>query len=193
MKTETKILIGGGIATLVLLLGAVFVITGQSTKEQEKLSKPLIGQEIAIQGENHIPDGTKVDYNSNPPSSGNHYANPELAGIYDNPPPDGNLVHSLEHGAVILWYKPLISPNQQIEATASPKMTELSSQNIEQLKQIYDSTSVGKKIMVPRSNLDAPLALSSWGRVLKLDKIDPGQIKAFLETNEDRGPEKAPL
>lgn len=193
MKTETKILIGGGVATLVLLLGAIFLITGQSAKEQEKLSKSLMGQEISVQGQSHVPDGTKVDYNSNPPSSGNHYNNPEPAGIYDSAPPGGNLVHSLEHGAVIMWYKPLTSPNQPNEATNSSKLAGLSTQDIEQLKQIYNSASVSKKIMVPRPSLDVPIALSSWGRVLKLDKIDSNQIKAFMETNEDRGPEKAPL
>jgi len=176
MRTETKVIGGIVLATLLILIGGVFLLTTQSQKEQEKLSKPLMGEVISDQGRNHVPDSTKIDYNSNPPASGPHYAQPQVGGIYDKAPADGNLVHSLEHGAVILWYK------SDIPASESA-----------QLKSIFGNVSVSKKIMVPRDNLDVPVALTSWGRLLKLQAIDENQIKAFMETNEDRGPEKAPL
>lgn len=173
---DRKFLIGIGIATLLILIGGVWLVSTQNANEQKKLSKPSVGEVIAEQGKNHVPDGTKVDYNSNPPTSGPHYATPQTAGIYDRPVPDGNLVHSMEHGAVILWYK------SDIQATESA-----------QLKALFSSISVSKKIMVPRDNLDVPVALTSWGRLLKLQTIDESQIKAFMETNEDRGLEKAPI
>lgn len=135
-----------------------------------------MGEAIPDQGRQHVPDGTKEDYNSNPPTSGPHFANSQPGGIYENKIPDGNLIHSMEHGAVILWYR------SDIPATESG-----------QLKSIFSSVSAFKKIMVPRDNLDVPVALTSWGRLLKLQTIDERQIKAFMETNEDRGPEKAPL
>ena len=100
----------------------------------------------------------------------------------------------MEHGAVILWYKPSDNTdNQAAEGTKSAKKSALSSQDIERLKQIFKSVSVSKKIMVPRDSLDVPVALTSWGRLLKLQTIDEAQIRTFMETNEDRGPEKAPL
>lgn len=176
MKTETKVIGGIALATIVILGGGIWLLTAQGAKEQVKLNKPLMGEAITDQGRNHVPDGTKEDYNSNPPTSGPHYVNPQPGGIYDKSVPDGNLIHSMEHGAVILWYK------SDIPATESA-----------QLKSIFGSVSVGKKIMVPRENLDVPVTLTSWGRLLKLQTIDEGQIKAFMETNEDRGPEKAPL
>lgn len=176
MRTETKVITGIVIATIIILVGGVLFLTKQDAKEQAKLSKPLIGQEIPIQGRNHVPDGTKVDYSTNPPTSGDHYVNPQPGGIYDKAPADGNLVHSLEHGAVILWYK-----------------SDLPKDQIDKLKQIYDAAAVSKKIMVPRDSLDVPVALTSWGRLLKLQSIDQNQIKAFMETNEDRAPEKAAL
>ena len=183
MKTETKVIIGIALATILMFVGGVFLLTTQSQKEQTKLSKPLVGQGIAIQGSSHVPDGTKIDYSTNPPTSGNHYNTPQPAGIYDVSPPDGNLVHSMEHGAVILWYKQSFPADKSdIPATESA-----------QLKSIFNSVSVSKKIMVSRDNLDVPVALTSWGRLLNLQTIDENQIKAFMETNEDRGPEKAPL
>ncbi|MBI3486207.1 DUF3105 domain-containing protein [Candidatus Daviesbacteria bacterium] len=176
MRTETKIVGGVVLATIIILVGGVWLLSSQGVKEQTKLSKPLMGEAIADQGGGHVADGTLVQYNSNPPTSGQHYANPQPAGIYDKPVPDGNLVHSLEHGAVILWYK------SDTPATQSA-----------QLKSIFSSVSVSKKIIVPRDNLDVLVALTSWGRLLKFQTIDENQIRAFMETNEDRGPEKAPL
>lgn len=176
MTTETKVIIGVVIVTVITLGGGIWLLSAQGTKEQTKLSKPLIGEAIASQGANHVPAGTKEEYNSNPPTSGPHYTNSQPAGIYDKPVPDGNLIHSMEHGAVILWYK------SDISASDSAK-----------LKSVFTNIPVSKKIMVPRDNLDVPLALTSWGRLLKLEAIDETQIKNFMETNEDRGPEKAPL
>lgn len=68
------------------------------------LARPLPGQAIADLGREHVPDGTKVEYNSNPPTSGPHYPEWTRAGAYDKPVSDGHLLHSLEHGYVVISY-----------------------------------------------------------------------------------------
>jgi Protein of unknown function (DUF3105) len=45
-------------------------------------------------------------YPSVPPTSGPHNPTPLPAGIYDSAPPIDQAIHSLEHGAVIIWYDP---------------------------------------------------------------------------------------
>jgi Protein of unknown function (DUF3105) len=45
-------------------------------------------------------------YPSSPPTSGPHEATTLPAGVYDSPPPIGPLIHSLEHGAAVIWYDP---------------------------------------------------------------------------------------
>ncbi len=67
-------------------------------------SKPPPGTKIADLGRGHVQMGTVVDYNSNPPTSGKHYGDWIRAGIYDEAKDDRNLVHSLEHGYVIMSY-----------------------------------------------------------------------------------------
>ena len=47
--------------------------------------------------------------------------------------------------------------------------------------------------MLARKDLDVPVALTSWGYLLKLDTVDEATIKEFIETNNDRAPEKAPI
>ena len=169
---DKKIVVGIVAATLLIVIGGVILIS----KQDERLSKPLMGQEITVESRTHVPEGTKIGYNSNPPAAGEHYATTAHGGIYDKAPADGNLVHSLEHGAVILWYK-----------------ADLLEADVKKLESIYSNSSGIKKIMTPRENLDVPVALSSWGRVLKLTTIDEKQIKDFLEINRDRGPETAPI
>ncbi|MBI2086134.1 DUF3105 domain-containing protein [Candidatus Daviesbacteria bacterium] len=193
MSTETKIIISAVVISVLLLGGGVWFLSTQTAKEEVKLNQPLKGKEITIEGENHIPEGTEVEYSTNPPTSGPHYGKSQPAGIYDKEIPDGNLIHSMEHGAVILWYKQSLLSDESKDGTESAEINSLSKQDIERLKQTFNSVSVSKKIMVPSIALDVPIALTSWGRLLKLQTIDEAQIKTFMETNEDRGPEKAPL
>jgi len=48
-------------------------------------------------------------YPSTPPASGPHDPTPLDAGVYSTPPPVYQAIHSLEHGAVIIWYDPSAS------------------------------------------------------------------------------------
>lgn len=173
MSTEKKVIIGIGLATLLILSGGILLLSS----EDKRLNRSLMGQEVRIESRNHVPDGTEIQYNSNPPAGGPHYGTTAHAGIYDKDrtPSDGYLVHSLEHGAAILWYK-----------------SDLPQDQIEKIKNVFNSAS-GKKIMVPRKNLDVPVALTSWGWILKLQTIDEAKIKEFIETNNNRAPEKAPI
>lgn len=65
-------------------------------------------EEYPNQGQEHINDGETAQYNSNPPTSGPHYGVPAEPGFYE---PDSGieperLVHNLEHGQIVIWYRP---------------------------------------------------------------------------------------
>lgn len=185
MTTEQKVIGGIGLLTGVLLIGGVWLLSTQSSKEQDKLSTSLMGEEFEIQSTQHIQPGEDhPPYNSNPPTGGWMYDGVAGAGIHEEEVVDELAVHSMEHGAVVVWYK-------LSEATDSAQIAGLSSEEIDKLKQIFNKAS-GKKILAPRKNLDVPIALTSWGRLLKLQSIDSEKIIAFIETNENRGPEKVP-
>ena len=51
-------------------------------------------------------------YRSTPPTSGPHNQTPMDAGVYSSPPPIDQAIHSLEHGAVIVWYAPDVSGDE---------------------------------------------------------------------------------
>ena len=71
------------------------------------------------------------DYPSVPPTSGPHNAVPLGAGVYDSPPPIDRLIHSLEHGAAVIWYAP--------GATGA---------EIDGLREFYADANVGARVIV---------------------------------------------
>ena len=137
--------------------------------------KPGIG--VADLGRQHIPDGVPVEYNSNPPTSGPHYGSPAAAGVYDHPVPDGNLVHSLEHGYIVISFN--CDAGSQLDCdTLTGNITQLARSN-----------RLWKLIVVPRQQLEVPVAVTAWRRIDRLDDYDPDRINAFIRHWRDKGPE----
>jgi hypothetical protein len=129
----------------------------------------------------HIaPDTNPGEYNSNPPTSGLHYASEAQAGFYDEniyTYPAGYLVHNLEHGYVIFWYN--------CDLLDETGCTELKSQ----IRAVMDELGGVKMIAYPWNSLDVPIAMTSWGRIQKFETFDPEQAKAFYRANLNRAPE----
>ncbi|HZQ26116.1 MAG TPA: DUF3105 domain-containing protein [Acidimicrobiales bacterium] len=111
-------------------------------------------------------------YTVNPPSGGDHLSVPAPAGVYtgNNVPPDGNLVHSLEHGYVIIWFKPGL---------------------LDQVRPVYNAYPKDV-LLVERSNMDQPVAATAWGHRLLCSGVDVNQLKAFVARYRNQGPEKIP-
>ncbi|MGH2807440.1 MAG: DUF3105 domain-containing protein [Actinomycetota bacterium] len=51
-------------------------------------------------------EASSVVYNSDPPTSGPHFAVPAEPGFYTTPVESPTLVHNLEHGQIVIWYSP---------------------------------------------------------------------------------------
>lgn len=177
MKTEHKVFIGIGLLTLIIMGGGVWWSSKEGTKTTEKLSKALMGEKIADMGAVHVARGKPHEpYNSNPPTSGPHFGDGTAGpGIKNEPIPDELILHSMEHGAAVVWYKDDLPQN-----------------DVDKIKVAFNNSS-GKKIMLARKDLDVPVALTSWGYLLKLQAVDEAKIKEFIETNNNRAPEKAPI
>lgn len=140
---------------------------------------PDFGTTFPIEGRAHVADGSKVEYKTNPPSSGNHYAEPAIWGIYEKSLPDEKLVHNLEHGGVWISYKPAISKTA-----------------IEKLHQIAKNHK-SKVILEPRAANDTDVALSSWGRIYKFNlnpdgSFDADAINNYILKYKNTGPELVP-
>ncbi len=177
MKTKHKVIGIILLLTIGIIAGGTYLSGKKRVKGIEEkviINDGMMGEKMALEGDKHVARGKEHPaYKTNPPTSGYHWAGVAGAGIKDKIIPDELLLHSMEHGAVVVWYK------QDLDVS-----------DIQKIKDAFISAS-GKKIMVPRKDLDVPVALTSWGYLMKLDTINGEIIKAFIETNNDKAPEKA--
>lgn len=104
-----------------LLVGALFWFIKKETA-------PKPGQSIPALGRDHIADTSPFTYNSNPPTSGSHSEQWEKPGIYTQPLNDRKLVHSLEHGYIIISYN---CDFRKKESDGSGFITNANAHNIE--------------------------------------------------------------
>lgn len=129
----------------------------------------------------HIPTDTDPgSYNSDPPTSGLHYAKELDAGFYESNDyqyPAGHLVHNLEHGYVIFWYN-------------CDLLDEAGCTNLkEQIKTTMADLGGTKLIAFRWPCLDVPLLITSWARLQRFETFDLKQAKAFYRANLNRAPE----
>lgn len=121
------------------------------------------------------PAGDPV-YPVNPPSGGDHLSVSVPPGLWeaDRLPPDGALVHTLEHGYVIIWFK--------------PNITGLDRQALLNLRNTFDRDA----LMVERTDMPTTYALTAWGKRLLCSEVEVDVFSNFIEVNRNQAPEKIP-
>jgi len=158
------------IMVLAVIAAVIYGLVLWSKKAAE--NRP--GEAIPELGQEHIPAGSpRPEYNSNPPTSGPHYAAPANWGSYDQPLPDEQLVHNLEHGGIWISYR---DNDENL---------------INQLKSIVDDYAL-KVILTSRPENDSKIAVAAWGRLMKMEEFDEDQIRDFIGSFINRGPEQVP-
>lgn len=148
-------------------------------------SRPGLGISVPVVSRAHIQEGTDPGaYTSDPPSSGSHYPTDASAGFYDDTAakalgqyPQGYLVHSLEHGYVIFWYNCRL-----LDAAACDALTG-------QIQQVMQQAGQVKLIAFPWTRTDVPVAMTSWGRLLRMPTFDAGQAIRFIHAYRYHAPE----
>ncbi|MEV4675399.1 MULTISPECIES: DUF3105 domain-containing protein [Actinomadura] len=104
-----------------------------------------------------------VKYDDAPPMGGDH--NPMWQNcdgrVYDAPLQNENAVHSLEHGAVWITYRPGLAADQLDALKAKVSGTDYT-------------------MLSPYPSQDAPVKLTAWGYQLKLDDASDARVDQFL-------------
>jgi hypothetical protein len=173
----------GGLLTVGAILGAVAIvvaifITNRPTSTSRDVSEEtLMGVAIpaadAETDRQHVADPVQLQIpDGRPPARGPHFAVPQAVGVYDQPVPDGNTIHSLEHGIVWISYNPQLVDQQTVDS-------------LEDLGDDYG----GDTIVAPRPANAMAIAAVSWGQLLELDAFDREQLADFITTNRNRSPE----
>ena len=156
---------------VVLALGLGYWLYHSSQKPVTQADQP--GQSFAIVSRDHIDPGTHatIPYNSNPPTSGQHYPEPANWGVYTNTLADETLIHNLEHGGIWISYKP------SVDADTISKLQDFAKR--------YQLV-----VVEPREADDSAIAFAAWGHLQNFDKFDEASMVKFIEAYYNKGPEK---
>ena len=194
-KQRQQWIIVGVVAVVVIaVIAALIVASNNNTPKVAALpsspSSPSLTEETyPEQSRDHIQRGAAHDpYNSDPPTSGPHYADrPNMQqtapGFYDetDAPLDEDLIHAEEHGYVIIWYDCAKAPNGDCTALKAG------------IKQVMAQLGGQKLVALPRKDMKTMLALTSWTKVQRLDAFDVAKITSFYKTHLNQAPEPGAL
>ena len=104
-----------------------------------------------------------VTYPQTPPAGGTHNPVWQNCGAYSQPIQNENAVHSLEHGAAWITYRPDLPADQ-----------------IQQLRDLVKNRSY--TLLSPYPGLPAPVFASAWGAQLQVDNASDPRLAQFLTT-----------
>lgn len=108
----------------------------------------------------HLAPGEEHDYPQSPPAGGDHAPYWLECGVYDEPVPDVNVVHDLEHGTVWITYR-----TGDVDAQGVQRLAD----------QLPDNG-----IMSPYDDQEAPVVITVWGRQLALTGPADPRIALFI-------------
>ena len=182
-----RTLLGGGavVAGLAGLGVVAFVRDGDPGDGLAAEPLPDSGDDALLQGlEEHPADSRDhVDgvgpetYDESPPAGGAHHDGTVSAGFHTELSSLGDLVHTLEHGAVVDYYDP----------TA---LTDDAEESLRDWGRAYtDQFMSFVAVPTPVEEPDHPHVLAAWERLLRLDAYDPAVVQAFCAEFIGRGPE----
>jgi hypothetical protein len=175
-RQRTWLWTGVAVVTLLALIGLI-VFMGRD--EPQAQNQPVTdaaraaGREQAgsqgvktfpMAGQDHIAPNQQADnWNSTPPTSGDHLATPLPPGVYDNEQDMRAMVHNEEHGYVVILYKGI--PDDQVE----------------QLRKFVEARDGSKLVLSPWSGLEKPgVALVAWQNLEILERVNMDVVQAFV-------------
>ena len=139
------------------------------------------------EGNTHFEDDQKdPGYETSPPTSGNHYGNPNETGsgaladgAYLETPPLSRAVHALEHGRVAIQYSPDLPEREQLE-----------------IKGVFEESPFGV-ILFPNADMPYDAAITGWAKLAGCKRYDGAAtldlLRTFREIYRGNGPEPVPL
>lgn len=129
-----------------------------------------------------------IKYPSNPPTEGKHFAQPTEDAAFDEAPDVKQLVHTLEHGRIIIWFKKNLPEDVRAD-----------------LKALYDEDSYQMVLTPDPTGMKFDVAASAWsrdpvpngtGRLLGCAKWEGDKtmdaLQAFRDEHRGDGPEAIP-
>ncbi len=146
---------GSGILAIAIIVAAILLF-------HRRDATPTIAGVETFGGLERTHTSSPVTYPQTPPVGGPHNPVWQNCGYYSAPIANENGVHSLEHGAVWITYRPDLPADQ--------------------LAGLRKLTGGQTYVLVsPYPDLPTPVVASAWGKQLKLDTPDDPRLGQFLK------------
>lgn len=148
----------GGVAVVALVITMVVLTPQAPNYAGGGTGEEIEGALTYENGNGHVESA--VSYDQTPPVGGEHNPAWLNCGVYEEPVPNENAVHALEHGAIWVTYDPSISADE-----------------LDAVKALLPSTFV---VLSPFEESPAPIVLSGWNVQLQLDSADDPRFAQFF-------------
>ena len=151
-------------AALIGLLAYAFTNQGEGVFDEDGLFGDRLVKAEDDLARGHVPGAVDYpDYPSRPPFGGDHNGTPQQCDVYEEEIPPEHVVHSLEHGAAWVTYRPDLPEDQ-----------------LERLVDLVEGDPY--RILSPLPGQESPIVLTSWARQLPVDSADDDMVQTFLDT-----------
>ena len=184
-KKTNKLYLAAAITVAVLVIGSFGLTTlpfggggGLSAGSNESY-EPEVGIQQPLLVANHLDEGTPINYDASPPTSGEHWPSHVLrrCGFYEDGLRDEVVLHHLEHGNIVISYN--FSDQTQVE----------------QLRGVVDDIGLANVWGIARFYGKIPegqVAVAAWGVLDTMEGVDESRLRKFFEYAGNLGPETVP-
>jgi hypothetical protein len=150
---------------VLLMAGVLGLALLGACEEEVQTCVDCAAQEVPNEGWKHVEVGSEITWANNPPASGPHYPYWAQYGIFAEAVPRGYWVHNIEHGTVVLLYR----PDAPEEAIASVKAA---------YNALPTDPECGLKraVLTPDPELDTPVAAVAADHVIKGETLDADDV-----------------
>jgi uncharacterized protein DUF3105 len=191
-RRKRMLWLGGIIVLVAVAVVALILLMPHGTAVASQM------RQVPTQPGNHLDEGAPLNpsmWATRPPTSGVHYGTvpqPQDYRMYEQPLTPGRWVHMLEHGAVVVLYRPDLCDSGCVQ----------------QLGNFYDSAprstipglGIRHLAVTPYQDMDHAIAVVAWGYVDEIDvgaddKVDTDRIMADFKSKVDAAsaPERGAL
>ncbi len=170
-RRTRRLVVAGAVVAVVALVGVSGAVLLNESRRQDAVAVaatrpiPGVAEETGLSA-NHVdalpePTPTEAAGTLLPPVGGDHDPVPQNCGVYTEPVATASAVHSLEHGAVWIAYRPGLDQGEIDSLTALAR---------------------GRAyvLLSPFPGLRSPVVLSAWGIQLELEKANDPRVETFL-------------
>jgi hypothetical protein len=167
---------GSGILALAIVVAALALTRGGGAANAASAKKAMLAagctfNHYPAQKRIHVPLNYKFHWNSFPPTSGPHYQQWVIWGIYTEPVRQIQQIHNLEHGGMVIQYGSQVPPS-----------------DVEKITSFYRSDDTAM-LVAPFPKLGNKIAVEAWTYLSKCTHFDQNAFTKFRSALRYHGPE----